>query len=109
MHRTFLGYTILEWVLASAFLLLVGLFVARLVWAPQIQAFEDSLFAALGLQGAWKYALTVPLAGYWLWSVYSRERAKAQSEGVQLVRPSVAIAAVSVLVSIVVLVVVVAG
>lgn len=109
MHRTFLGYTVLEWVLALAFLLLVGLFVARLVWAPQIKAFEDDLFATLGLKGAWKYALTVPLAVYWFWSVYSRERAKAQAEGVQLVRPAVGIAAGSVLVSIVVLMVVVAG
>jgi hypothetical protein len=31
MHRTFLGYAVLEWLPASVFPLLVGLFVVRLV------------------------------------------------------------------------------
>jgi len=109
MHRTFLGYTVIEWVLAAAFLLLVGSFAARLTWAPEIQAFEDSLFGALGLPNSWKYVLTVPLAAYWFWSVYARERSKAQAAGVPVVRPAVAIAACSVVVSIVVLLIVVAA
>jgi len=104
LNRTFLRLTVIEWIVLAAIVLLV----ARLVWARELKSIEDSLFSAVGLAGGAKYLVIVPIALWFCYRMYARERAKAGASA-PVVRPQVLAVAALVLVSAVVFAFVVAS
>ncbi len=56
-NRTLLRFTLIEWLVAAIFLLVL----ARIFWAQELAELEDSLFASIGRDGGAKYLITVPL------------------------------------------------
>ena len=84
-NKTFLRFTLIEWAVA----LLVLLILARLIWAEEAARFENSLFESIGLGGDAKYLITVPLGIWVCYRLFRREQAKAEQEGIKVVRPQV--------------------
>jgi len=89
--RSFLRFTLIEWVVA----LVVLLFVARFIWAEEVVSFEDSLFESMGIGGGAKYFITVPTAVFLLYHLYRREKEKSGQGGQKLVRPQVLIISIT--------------
>ena len=93
-NRTFLKFTLIEWVVAVLILLIV----ARFIWAEEVAGFEDRLFVSIGRGGGAKYLITVPLAIGYLYWLFRREQLKAQEKGQKVVRPQVLVVSLGVLV-----------
>lgn len=85
MNRTFLRFTLIEWIVA----VLVLLTLARFIWAEEVARFEGGLFVSIGLGGGAKFLITVPLAIWYFYWSFKREQAKAGQEGQKVVRPQV--------------------
>jgi len=92
-NRSFLRFTLIEWLVALVILLII----ARFIWAEEVAGFEDSLFASIGLGGGAKYLITVPLAMWVLYRMFKREQADARQEGKVVVRPQVLIVSFGIL------------
>lgn len=88
-NKTFLRFTLIEWVVALPVLLIL----ARLIWAEEAARFEDSLFESVGFGGGAKYLIIVPLAIWIYYILFKREQAKSRQEGVKVVRPQVLVIA----------------
>jgi len=93
-NRTFLKFTLIEWLVAVIFLLIL----VRVFFAKEIGGFEDSLFTSIGLGGGGKYLVTVPLAVWIYYRLFRREQAAAKDKGIRVVRPIVLIGAIGVLI-----------
>jgi putative copper export protein len=92
--RTFLRFTLVEWLVAVIFLLVL----ARLFFAKELVEFEDSVFGSIGLGGGGKYLVTVPLAAWVMYRIYKREKAHAVESGAKVVRPQVIAVAIGLLI-----------
>ena len=92
-NRTFLKFTLIEWVIA----ILIVLSLARFIWAKELAAIEDSLFESIGLGGGAKYLVILPLVVWYLYWMFKREKAKAEQQGVKVVRPQVLVVSLGIL------------
>ena len=67
--------------------------VARYIWAREFIAAENAVLESLGLGRGWKYAITVPMAGFVWLRLYQREVLKAAQVGTSVVsKPVIAFA-----------------
>lgn len=94
-NRTFLGFTLIEWLVAVIILLIL----ARVFWATELSGLEDSLFAFVGLHGRARYLLALPLAAWVQYRLYKRARFELREIGRKAVRPQVLAVAISILVT----------
>ena len=75
----------LEWGVS----IVIFLIVARLFWAEKAARSDNSFFESIGLGGGAKYLVTVPLGIWVCYRLFRREQAKAEREGIKVVRPQV--------------------
>jgi hypothetical protein len=93
-NRTFLRFTLIEWLIAVIVLLVL----ARFIWGRELLALEDGFFASIGLGGGAKYLVTVPLGAWVLYQLFRREKAEASARGMPVVRTQVLVIAAGLLV-----------
>lgn len=94
-NRSFLRFTLIEWLVAVVFLLII----ARFFWAKELAGFDDKLLAPIGLDGAEKYLVALPLVGYVYYRLYKRAQFEAREMGRKAVRPQVLAIAIAILVT----------
>lgn len=92
-NKTFLRFSLIEWVVA----LIILLVLARFFLAEEATRLEDNLFQSVGLGGGARYLITVPLAVWVLYRIFKREQADARREGKVVVRPQVLIVSLGIL------------
>lgn len=102
LNNGFLGYTLLEWLLALATVALLLSLAARLLWGDEIREVEDRLFKEVGLNGWGKILIIGPLITVWFYAIYRAESKSAFERGQPVVRRSVGFA-VAILLSLVVM------
>src|SRR5688572_18169477 len=74
------GFSLIEYLVALAILLIVGSFALRIMYGEQIRAWEQSL-------GPGRYFVTVPLFLLLLYLYWQRSAKEAQKLGQPIVRP----------------------
>jgi hypothetical protein len=79
-NRT-LPFTWIEIAITIAILLII----ARYYWARELLEFEKTFFSSLGLNENLKYIITVPVALLCYFSLFKREKEKANSQGKPIV------------------------
>ena len=101
-NRAFLKFTLIEWLVA----LVVLLILARFIWAEEVAAFEDRLFASVGLGVGAKYLVLLPLGVWVYFRLFKSEHAIAEGQGKKVVRPWVlVVSAASLVVAVIILLV----
>ena len=93
MGRKLRRYSIIEWAIAA----LIILIVARLIWAPEIKAFEARLVVSWGMPLALRYVLVTLLAILGTYQLYLRGIQHAARTGMPLVRKSVVFGSLAIL------------
>lgn len=94
-NRTFLGFTLVEWLVAVIILLIM----ARVFWATELSGLEDSLFASVGLHGGARYLVALPLAAWAYYRLYKRAQFELREMGRKAVRPQVLLVAIAILIT----------
>lgn len=94
-NRTFLGVTLIEWLVAVIILMML----ARMFWATELSGLENRLFASIGLDGAARYLVVLPLAAWVYYRLYKRAQFELREMGGKAVRPQVWIIAIAILVA----------
>jgi len=93
--RTFLGFTLIEWLVAVIMLLIL----ARVFWAEELSGLEDTLFATIGLDGGARYLVVLPLAAWVQYRLYKRAKLELSEMGRKAVRPQLLVIAIAILVT----------
>lgn len=93
-NKTFLKFTLIEWVVA----IVIMLSLARFIWAEELSGFEDSFFESISLGGGARFLITAPLAMWYLHWLFKREQAKALMKRRKVVRPQVLVVSIGLLV-----------